>query len=142
MRLKSETAFRPPLPRDVSVLLRAEGAAVAALAILAYSGTGAGWWLFLALALLPDLSMAGYLAGPKTGARCYNAAHTYLAPAAAWLILQPLAPQLALPIALVWATHIGFDRMLGYGLKYQDAFTRTHLSVIGSGRARGEAGTA
>jgi hypothetical protein len=29
--------------------------------------------------------------------------------------------------ALVWAAHIGFDRLLGYGLKYPAAFGVTHL---------------
>jgi hypothetical protein len=34
-------------------------------------------------------------------------------------------------IALIWAAHIGFDRLLGYGLKYPTAFTDTHLGKIG-----------
>jgi hypothetical protein len=34
-------------------------------------------------------------------------------------------------IAAVWAAHIGFDRMLGYGLKYSSAFSDTHLGRIG-----------
>jgi hypothetical protein len=36
-----------------------------------------------------------------------------------------------LAIAAVWAAHIGFDRMLGYGLKYSSAFGDTHLGRIG-----------
>jgi Domain of unknown function (DUF4260) len=36
---------------------------------------------------------------------------------------------LALP--LVWGAHIGFDRALGYGLKYPSAFGDTHLGQIG-----------
>jgi hypothetical protein len=34
-------------------------------------------------------------------------------------------------IPLVWAAHIGFDRGLGYGLKYPSAFGDTHLGRIG-----------
>jgi len=30
-------------------------------------------------------------------------------------------------LALVWLAHIGLDRLLGKGLKYNDRFTHTHL---------------
>ena len=33
----------------------------------------------------------------------------------------------ALAIALIWANHIGVDRLLGFGLKYADGFGYTHL---------------
>jgi hypothetical protein len=36
------------------------------------------------------------------------------------------------PIALIWANHIGIDRMLGYGLKYAEGFRFTHLGRIGN----------
>jgi hypothetical protein len=109
-------------------LLRAEGAAAAALALYLYFDAGQSGWLLVALILLPDLSMLGYLAGPRLGALCYNAAHTYLAPALAWAVLSVASAPFALPVALVWVAHIGIDRLLGYGLKFPDAFRRTHLT--------------
>ena len=36
----------------------------------------------------------------------------------------------AIQVALIWLTHIGFDRLLGYGLKYPSAFTDTHLQRV------------
>src|SRR3954470_22529461 len=33
--------------------------------------------------------------------------------------------------ALIWFAHIGLDRALGYGLKYDDSFQHTHLGWIG-----------
>ena len=33
-------------------------------------------------------------------------------------------------MALIWAAHIGFDRLLGYGLKYPSAFRATHLGSV------------
>ena len=44
-----------------STLLRLEGLAVAAVTAVLYARTGASWWLFAALWLMPDLSMLGYL---------------------------------------------------------------------------------
>jgi len=36
-----------------------------------------------------------------------------------------------LSIAMIWLAHIGFDRALGYGLKYNAGFGFTHLGRIG-----------
>jgi hypothetical protein len=32
--------------------------------------------------------------------------------------------------ALIWCAHIGFDRTLGYGLKYAEGFGYTHLGRL------------
>jgi hypothetical protein len=113
------------------MLLRLEALAVAAFAAVAYAHTGVSWWLFAGLWLAPDLSMLGYLKNSCTGARFYNAAHTYILPAtlaaSAWL----LHARLPLAIALIWINHIGVDRLCGYGLKYADGFGVTHLGRVG-----------
>lgn len=115
----------------VRVLLRLEGLAVLALATAAYAQFGAGWGWFALLFLLPDLSLLAYLAGPRAGAAAYNAAHSYAGP----LLLLAMGVLGTLPallaIALVWCAHIGFDRALGYGLKYAAGFRQTHLGPIG-----------
>ena len=38
---------------------------------------------------------------------------------------------LILLIAMIWLAHIGFDRALGYGLKYERGFGFTHMGRIG-----------
>jgi hypothetical protein len=110
------------------LLLRAEGLGLLAAAAVGYGALGASWWLFAALLLLPDLAMLGYLAGPRIGALCYNAAHTTLGPAALGLVAWVTGAPLAGAVALVWAAHVGLDRAAGYGLKYARAFRATHLS--------------
>ena len=112
---------------SVVLLLRLEGLVAAALTTALYARTGASWWLFAAVWLAPDLSMLGYLAGNCRGARIYNAFHTYTLPAALALGGITLHAQVVVPIALIWANHIGVDRLLGFGLKYGDGFKRTHL---------------
>ena len=113
------------------LLLRIEGAALAFVAIFLFPRTGESWWLFAALILAPDLGFLGYLAGPRIGAIVYNALHVTALPFALALIglLAPSATLVA--VGLVWLAHIGFDRMLGYGLKYQAGFGFTHLGRIG-----------
>lgn len=115
----------------VRTLLRLEGLALLAGMTLLYALSGGSWWIFAILFLAPDLSFAGYLAGPKAGAVVYNAAHSYLAPMALMAAGFALASALALSIAMIWLAHIGFDRVLGYGLKYSAGFGFTHLGRIG-----------
>ncbi len=86
---------------------------------LFYARTGASWWLFAALWLTPDLSMLGYLGGPKVGARIYNAIHSYVTPATLAVTGLLLKSPALLPYALIWMNHIGADRLLGYGLSIQ-----------------------
>jgi hypothetical protein len=107
--------------------LRLEGLAGAALSAVFYARTGASWWLFAALWLTPDLSMLGYLAGPRWGARIYNAIHSYVTPATLAVCALLLGSPALLPYALIWINHIAVDRLLGYGLKYPQGFKFTHL---------------
>ena len=109
--------------------LRLEAAGALAVAIGLYTHTGASVGMFLALFLVPDLSMLGYLLGNRVGAAAYNAAHSYLGPFA--LVALGMALPSVLPFAAIWAAHVAFDRMLGYGLKYATAFGDTHLGRIG-----------
>jgi len=112
-------------------LLRVEGGVVAAGAIGAYVLRDASLLLFLAVVLLPDLSMAGYLVSARVGAVTYNAVHTYLGPAVVLAAGASVTHPLAIDVGLVWLGHIGVDRSFGLGLKYGDReFGDTHLQQV------------
>jgi hypothetical protein len=115
----------------VRVLLRLEGVVLFAGMTLLYGLWEGSWWVYAILFLAPDLSFAAYLAGPKVGAIIYNAA--YLGPVALMTIGLAMAAPLTLSLAMIWLAHIGIDRALGYGLKYQAGFAFTHLGKIGKG---------
>jgi len=104
---------------------------VLGLAVYVYWTGSYSWLLFALLFLVPDISMLGYLANPKIGAICYNAVHTYVGPVVLGFIGLTAGIPVCVAIALIWAAHIGFDRVLGYGLKYPTAFGDTHLGTIG-----------
>jgi hypothetical protein len=116
--------------RAPRVLLRAEGLAVAVAAIALYFHAGYPWWLLVALVLVPDVSMAGYLAGPSFGAMTYDAAHTYLLPIVLVTAGVITDAEIAMELGLIWFTHIGVDRAVGYGLKYPTGFKDTHLQRV------------
>jgi hypothetical protein len=115
------------LPRR---LLHLEGLAVLAASLALYFDAGYGWLLLLVLFLAPDLSMLGYLGGPRTGALTYDLVHTYLGPIALGTVGVLGGWELATQLALIWLAHIGLDRMLGYGLKYPTAFKDTHMQRV------------
>lgn len=125
----------------VKAFLRLEGIAAAALSAVFYARTGASWWLFAALWLTPDLSMLGYLAGPRWGARIYNAIHSYVTPATLAVSALLLGSTGLLPYALIWMNHIAVDRLLGYGLKYPSGFKFTHLSTLDPKRTQATGAT-
>ena len=114
---------------SVRSLLRTEGAVVVLVAAILYQATGASWMWFALLFLSPDLSFAGYLGGPRLGAVLYNLFHSYIVP----LILFGVSARYSSlkALALIWIAHIGFDRSVGYGLKYASAFGDTHLGKMG-----------
>lgn len=118
---------------DAILLQRLEGLAALALGVAAYAWLGQSWWIFALLFLAPDLTMLGYLRSPRFGALIYNLGHTYAAPALLALAGLALGP-LAYGLAAIWAAHIGFDRLLGYGLKLETGFEQTHLGPIGKAR--------
>ena len=118
------------LDRFPSLLLRLEGVVVLAAALALYFDAGFGWLLLLVLILAPDLSMLGYLAGPRVGAASYDVVHTYALPVALGTVGVVANADLATQLALIWIAHIGIDRAIGYGLKYPTGFRDTHLQRV------------
>ncbi len=114
-----------------TILLRLEGLALGLISVWLYRGLHESWWMFALLIFAPDLSMLGYLAGPRIGAFAYNLVHTWVAPVALFAIGWWGGVPIMLPLAFILGAHIGFDRALGYGLKLPTSFRDTHLGRIG-----------
>ena len=116
----------------VRIMLRLEGLGLLVLAVLLYANAHLSWLAFAVFFLAPDVSFLGYLAGPRVGAIVYNIAHDTFIPI--MLVVGGFflaANYIVLATALIWLAHIGFDRALGYGLKYEAGFSFTHLGRIG-----------
>lgn len=118
--------------QPVRTILRVEAALVLLALLFVYWLQHASWLLFVIFLLAPDLAMVGYVRGSRVGAWSYNASHSYVGP----LITVAFALQYhsLIVVAVIWASHIAFDRALGYGLKYPDSFGHTHLGTIGAHR--------
>jgi len=124
----SETGYtmftRPP------TLLRIEEAALLTAAILLYAYLHYSWLLFAVLFLFPDLFLLGYLVNPRTGSAIYNLGHAIFVPLTLFAVAVATHRPLLSAIAIIWFSHISFDRILGYGLKYPAHFKDTHLQHL------------
>ncbi len=115
----------------VRILLRVEGLGVFVVSLLAYAEFGGGWGIFALFFLAPDLSLFGYLAGPRVGTMPYNFTHSFIGALAVSAVGVVLSILVAITAGIIWMAHIGFDRSSGYGLKYSAGFGFTHLGLIG-----------
>ncbi len=118
-----------PLFLRPGVLLRVEGFLVLCVSCIVYGHLfSPHWGLFTCLILAPDVSLIPYLRGPSTGASVlYNSLHSYLFPVLLGALGLYLGRTFFEEASLVWLSHIGMDRALGYGLKYPTSFAFTHI---------------
>jgi len=117
---------------------RVEAFAVFVFCLVVYHLSGFSWVMFLVLFFLPDIGAIGYLKSPRLGGILYNLTHWYVWPillvGISYLmslrgISGPTAQPHLMPIALIWAAHISFDRMLGWGLKTEESFYHTGMGL-------------
>lgn len=116
----------------MKTLLRLEEFSIFCFAIFLFTLINFSWWWFPLLLLLPDIGMLGYLLNPKIGSATYNVFHHKGVAVAAYLAGYFGTMHFLELAGIILLAHIGLDRMLGYGLKYPDAFQHTHLGTIGT----------
>lgn len=108
---------------------RIEGLTVLGVALGGCVTLGSPIWMLVVPALAPDLSMLGYLAGPRIDSLSYNVVHTYTLPLALGAVGFRADIRVVLLLALIRAGHIGADRLAGYGLEFESGFEDTHRST-------------
>src|ERR1700761_5001244 len=117
----------------MKTLLSLEEMAMTILAIFltAHLNMQVNWWIYAALFLTPDIGMLGYMINTTVGAFTYNLLH-HRGIAIAFYFIGFATGNVYLQYAgLLLFAHSSVDRILGYGLKYNDAFKHTHLGWLG-----------
>jgi len=112
-------------------LLKLEEFFMLGLAIFLFSKLDYGWGWYALLFLTPDLSMIGYLATPRVGAWTYNLIHHKGLSVTLYVLGNLLAVPWLMFAGTILFGHSSFDRVMGYGLKHEDAFQNMHLGMIG-----------
>ena len=119
----------------VRTWLRLEGLAAFGIGLALFGASGGNWLLLVPLLLLPDVSAAGYLAGPRIGTFTYNLVHNWVPGFVTLGIGFWLESPTILVAAAILIAHVGIDRAVGYGLKLPSSFHDTHLGLMGRSRA-------
>lgn len=114
----------------LSIILRIEGFCLLLGALALYEYFSSDWKQFSYLVFLPEISYLGYLIGRKTGAITYNILHSYLFPIILLIIAFNMNQQQVFPYLLIWIVNISFNRSLGFGLRYFNSLSYTHLGRI------------
>lgn len=117
----------------IGLILRAEQVAIFLAGIVIWLAVGGAPLLLVPALLVPDLSMVGYLRGPRIGSITYNAVHHLVLALALLGLGWWFAIGWLLLAGAILLAHVGMDRALGYGLKLPTDFRDTHLGRIGRG---------
>lgn len=118
--------------RDVPILFqRIESLIIAAGVVTLYLRLEFPWYWLFVLFLIFDIFAVGYVVNKLWGAVTYNIGHSYIIPVMMGIYAITQEHRTFAFTSLVWLFHIAVDRTLGYGLKYAQGFTNTHLGRIG-----------
>lgn len=116
----------------MNVLLKLEEGAIFMFCIFLFGKLNFAWWWFPVLLFLPDIGMIGYVINAKVGAFTYNLIHHRLVSSVVALYAIIYSNEIWMLVAIILFAHVSLDRILGYGLKYNDSFHNTHLGKIGN----------
>lgn len=118
----------------IKILLKLEEAAIFGLCIFILISLEAPWWVYLLIAVGPDIAMVGYFFGNRVGADSYNFFHhkgVAIVVFGIGLLLNNPASDIVSTAGIILFGHSSMDRMIGYGLKLNKGFKYTHLGIIG-----------
>jgi len=115
----------------MKTLLKIEELGIFLLSIFLFTRLDLAWWWFPLLLFAPDIGMIGYIINPKVGAFTYNLIHHRFVASLVALYALALGGVYWQLAAIILFAHSSLDRVLGYGLKYEDSFGNTHLGRIG-----------
>ena len=121
---------------------RFEAFAIFVLGLLAYHHFDYGWGMFALLFFLPDAGAAGYFFNHKAGSTMYNLTHWKVWPLMLGAYGLSTDHDTAKMVAIIWITHIAFDRMLGWGFKTGGSFYQTDMGEKRDPRKKQTAGAA
>jgi hypothetical protein len=125
------------LMNPVRWILRFEGLLYVALSLALYHHLKFSWSNFAWWFLLPDVALLVYVFGnERYGALAYNLTHSSVGAGIVGVVGTILGSVTFWQVSLIWFAHIGFDRALGYGLKFPMGFRVTHLGVLNGMRSK------
>lgn len=113
-------------------ILRIEGSALVLFSLAAYSQFNLSYIWALAAVLLPDLLFLKRFRQNRIVEMVYDLLHTYPLPCIAMfvsVVTDFRFEHTSTAYIFLWFTHIGFDRIIGRGAKYDGVFVDRQLAL-------------
>lgn len=116
----------------MKTIIKLEEAAMTlgAMYVLSFHMLGLPAWLWCILFFIPDISFIGYYLNNRFGARLYNLFHHKGIAIALAFFGYIFSNEMLIATGILLFAHASFDRILGYGLKYETGFKDTHLGSL------------
>ena len=134
--MNEQNEHQQPFTRPMALTLQSEEVVITGVAIyfLTQHSLGLPFWVWIPLFLTPDVSMLGYMINTRVGAFTYNLFHhrglALLLTATGFYLHR----EIIISIGMLLFAHSSFDRMFGFGLKYNDSFNHTSLGWTGKSK--------
>lgn len=112
-------------------LLKLEELAMFLLSIFLLWNGNAAWYWYLLILVGPDVGMLAYLINNNVGAVFYNIFHHKGIAIIIFMTAIYFDSILWQQIGIILFGHSSWDRLMGFGLKYNTGFGYTHLGLIG-----------
>lgn len=87
-------------------------------------------WVWTILFFTPDIGMLGYLINTRIGAFTYNMFHHKGIAIVLAVAGYYFGKDVLTAVGILLFAHASFDRIMGYGLKFEDSFRNTHLGSL------------
>ena len=116
----------------MKTILKLEEAAMTAIGIylLSIYNLNLPVWVWIILFFAPDIGMLGYLINTRVGTFVYNVFHHKGIAIALAATGYYVGNDVLTAVGILLFAHSSFDRIMGYGLKYEDSFKNTHLGSL------------
>lgn len=120
----------------MKTILKLEEATMTAVGIylLTIYNLHLSFWIWAILFFSPDIGMLGYLVNTKVGAAVYNLFHHKGIAIGIAATGYYLHNDVLTAIGILLFAHASFDRIMGYGLKYEVSFKSTHMGSLEKGQ--------
>lgn len=116
----------------MKTILKLEEVAMTAIGIylLTMYDLNLSFWVWIILFFTPDIGMLGYLINTRIGAFTYNVFHHKGIAIALAVTGYYFDNDVLTAAGILLFAHASFDRIMSYGLKYEDSFKNTHLGSL------------
>lgn len=113
-------------------ILRIEGAAILTFSLASFAQFNLPYWYAIVMIVVPEFFFPDRFRQIRTVEKIYDLLHTYPLPSIAMfltIVTDFRFEHSTTAFVFLWFAHIGFDRLIGRGAKYDGVFVDRQLAL-------------